>query len=614
MEIGPGGGVYVLDWHDADICGKEVLNKETGRIFRITPEKSLAQNWEGRYNDLKTMSDQQLVELQLSKSAWHARRARIIMQGRAASGDLDESAHKRLHEIFRSNSDQDIRLRAMWAIHITGGFTAGDLIGALEDKDAHVRAWAIQLLCEDHSPPPAALSTFTGMARHDDSAVVRLYLSAALQRIKHDARWELAQALMENEVDADDHNIPKMIWFAFEPLVEENPGRALKLAKRSPIPMLVEYIAHRAVDANQLEILVAALEELSDARLALLKGMQAGLEGQFDVTPPANWQTVYAGLREDENVAEIALAVAQQFGGIEAAQQYMATLKDRKADTEARRRALNGLARQQQDALVEQLPLLLNEPELRKDAIRAIAAYDRRDLGNLLLRQYDSYNSAEKLEVVQAMASRSDYGWMLTQALRQGAIPKRDVPAYAARQLHRVVGSGFLEVWGPISPLSSEKISAAAKYKTLLTNKAVSGADTSQGRKIFDGLCGACHKMYGEGGILGPDITGSNRTNLDYLLSNILDPSGEIQNDYQMVMVTTRDGRTYAGNVAAESERTLTLRVVGQEAVVISKSDIQSREKSELSMMPGGLLDNLSDAEVTDLVAYLMTTQQVVSR
>ena len=326
---------------------------------------------------------------------------------------------------------------------------------------------------------------------------------------------------------------------------------------------------------------------------------------------PDNWEGVYARLQLNKDLTELATSVAQQFGDIQAARQYLTTLNDKSASLDSRRTALNGLASQQREELVVELPKLLDDPDLRMDAIRAIAAFESRDLGIELLKRYDSFNTEEKLEVIQTMSSRPRYGWMLTQALKKKTIPKRDVPAYAARQLVRVVGSGFLEVWGPLEQLSSEKASALAKYKSLLTDQAIHAASPSQGKKTFDGLCGACHKMYGEGGILGPDITGSNRTNLDYLLSNILDPSGEIQDDYKMVMVTTRDGRTYAGNVAAESERTLTLRVVGQDAVVISKSNIQSHEKSTLSMMPEGMLQNLTDTEVLDLVSYLMSTRQV---
>ncbi len=73
-----------------------------------------------------------------------------------------------------------------------------------------------------------------------------------------------------------------------------------------------------------------------------------------------------------------------------------------------------------------------------------------------------------------------------------------------------------------------------------------------------------------------------------------------------MIMITTRDGRTYAGNLAAESERRLTLRVPGEEDVVITKTAIQSRETSEVSMMLDGLLTPLAAAEIVDLMAYLM--------
>ena len=118
--------------------------------------------------------------------------------------------------------------------------------------------------------------------------------------------------------------------------------------------------------------------------------------------------------------------------------------------------------------------------------------------------------------------------------------------------------------------------------------------------------------MYDSGGILGPELTGANRTDIDYLLNNVMDPNGIIQDDYKMVMITTRDGRTYAGNIANQNKRSIVLRVVGQDAVVISKSEIQSTDNSELSMMPEGMLDDMSESEVLDLFSYLMlSTSQV---
>ena len=255
---------------------------------------------------------------------------------------------------------------------------------------------------------------------------------------------------------------------------------------------------------------------------------------------------------------------------------------------------------------------MYNDPKLRIEAIRATAEYDKEEMGKLLIEKYPRFNATEKLETVQTLASRPDYGWMLTHALRTKVIPKSDVPVYTARQLLRVVGSGFLEVWGaPLDELSNDQSAAYDKYKALFTDEAIANANAVNGRLLFSRTCGPCHKMYNEGGTLGPDITGSNRANVDYLLSNVLNPSGEIQDDYKMVVVTSSDGRTYVGNIVSENERQITLRVVGQDAIVINKSDIQARETTDTSMMPQGLFNTLTDAEVLDLMAYLRTSAQV---
>jgi putative heme-binding domain-containing protein len=227
-----------------------------------------------------------------------------------------------------------------------------------------------------------------------------------------------------------------------------------------------------------------------------------------------------------------------------------------------------------------------------------------------LISKYPDFNDVEKQQAIQTLSSRPRYGGQLTQALKNETIPKRDVPPYIARQLLRVVGSGFIEVWGPIEQEPSlEK--AYFKYQRMITEKALLTANAAKGELVFQGACGACHKMYGKGGNLGPDLTGSNRANLDYLLFNVLNPSGEIQDDYKLVVLTTRDGRTYSGNVVSENERQLTFRTVGLEAVVLDKSAIQSREVMPTSLMPVGLFDPLSEEEVLDLVQFLRTTEPV---
>ncbi|MFN8349661.1 MAG: PVC-type heme-binding CxxCH protein [Spirosomataceae bacterium] len=611
MEVGPDGGLYVLDWHDADICGKEVINGETGRIFRIMPKESLAQNWTGRFEDLSKLSDKQLAELQTSPSDWHARRARVILQGRAVKGSINNGAVTTLQTIFQENTNVDYRLRALWGLHLTKTLFTADLQAALSDKDEHIRAWSVQLLCEDKAPSAEALNMFVKMAKEDPSPVVRLYLASAIQRIDPEAGWKIAENLARHGEDNEDHNLPKMLWFGLEPLVKNNPQRALELAAQTPIPLIAKYIARRLVDANNPEAIVTTLSKFQTLTklnvISLLEGMRDGLEGRFDLKAPSNWAAVYAKLRQQQGeTAQLALQIAQRFGDTEATQKFMATLKNKNAPLAQRQQALQSIAARKREELAEEIPSLLNEPKLRPEVIRAIADYDKEPLAKLLIAKYKDFNPVEKQLAIQTLSSRPKYGWQLTQALKNQTIPKGDVPAYAARQLLRVVGSGFIEVWGPIEQEPSLEKSYS-KYQRMITDKAVASANAVKGEAVFQRTCGSCHKMYGKGGNIGPDLTGSNRANLDYLLFNVLNPSGEIQEDYKLVVVTTRDGRTYSGNIVSENERQLTMRVVGQEAVTVNKSAIQSREVMPTSLMPVGLFDSLSETEVLDLVKYLRT-------
>jgi putative membrane-bound dehydrogenase-like protein len=611
LEIGPDGALYVLDWHDGDICGMDVLHQETGRIYRVAPKQSLAEAWAGRYSDLTAMTDAQLVDLQTSRSDWHARRARVILQHRAFKRTLDSGTHERLRRMFSAQTNADWRLRAMWALHVTGGWTPDALRDTLADADEHVRAWAIQLLLEDRSPSAADAAALTRMARDDRSPVVRLYLASALQRVAHDVRWPIAGELMLHAEDAADHNLPKMIWLGVEPLVPGNPAIALERAAGSDLPLVSQLIARRAADAGALEPLVAAIGRAPKRLDSLLAGMRDGLEGRVDLAAPSNWPPVLERLkRSDPGVARLALEVAQQFGDTDTARRNLAAVGNKGAPIEQRRRALQMLAAQRRPQLVPELTRALDDEVLRVDVIRSMAAFEDDALGKSLIARYATFTAAEKSEALLTLASRRRYGRLLTEAIAQNAVPRRDVPPHVARQLLRVVGASFTDVWGPIEQSAGEE-RAYARYRGVLNDNAMSRANVRSGHAVFQRSCGACHKMYGEGGTLGPDLTGSNRVNLDYLLFNVLNPNGDVPEAYRMVVVTTRDGRTYAGNVVSETDRQITMRLVGQDAVVISKSDVQSRETTATSMMPPGLFDALTEREVIDLVGYLRTVEPV---
>ncbi len=388
------------------------------------------------------------------------------------------------------------------------------------------------------------------------------------------------------------------------------PDRALEVAATGSIPMVAEFTARRLVDDDNLNSVIAAVQQYPQHQSAFLSGLLQGLEGRSDLVAPSEWKAAYQTLSKNPNTADLALAISQQFGDSEAAAHYLATIKDSGASAGQRNQAIKSLADKKRQELLPELPGLWEIPELRLEAVQALAAYDNRRLGQQLLELYPEFNEEEKLVVIQSLASRPVYGNLVTAALRDGSIPKSDIPAYAARQLRRVVGNGFVEVWGPIDELSIDKENELVRLRAILSPESLGKANITHGKELFTRSCGACHQMYGEGGLLGPDLTGANRENLDYLLSNILDPNGDIQDDYKMEIITTRDGRTYTGNISSETERQLVLRVVGQDQVTINISDIQSRETAEKSMMPEGLLQTMTDGDIVDLIGYLQTRER----
>ena len=250
VEIGPEGGVYILDWHDTDICGNAINFPQSGRVYRIMPTGAKPTE----QPNLRKLSDRELARLQSHSNDWYVRQARVLLQARMAAGTLDAAAvHGQLKKMFDSATTSATRLRALWAMHVTGRFAgtrSSGLVKLLGNRDQHVRAWVIQLLCEDRNPSEGALKRFVELAKNDDSPVVRLYLAAALQRLTFDQRWPILEALSKHGEDVEDNNIPRMLWFALEPMVPDHPQQALKLAVSGKMPRLQQFVARRIAGGN----------------------------------------------------------------------------------------------------------------------------------------------------------------------------------------------------------------------------------------------------------------------------------------------------------------------------------------------------------------------------
>jgi putative heme-binding domain-containing protein len=156
----------------------------------------------------------------------------------------------------------------------------------------------------------------------------------------------------------------------------------------------------------------------------------------------------------------------------------------------------------------------------------------------------------------------------------------------------------------------AEKQQRIAELKNALTADNERAPNLPQGRALFARTCQQCHKLFGEGVEVGPEITGSHRANLDYLLLNVVDPNAAVGKDYQAWNIATDDGRVLVGLVTNETARTLTLRT-STAALTVDKDEIEERVQTDLSMMPEGLFDQLTSEQLQDLVAYLASPTQV---
>ena len=234
LAYGPDGGVYVSDFSDTGECHHtRNTQKHTGRIHKITFGKP--KPWKG---DIGKLNILELVKLQSHPNEWFARHARRVLHERQANTSV-------LAKTLKSSRSVPLRLRALWALRVTGNLDEKKLEGLLQDSSEHLRAWAIQLLCENRKPSEAARAEFARMAHEDKSPLVRLYLASAMQRLLLKQRVPVLAHLLAHTEDKDDQNLPLMYWYATEPVVSADRVAAVKLLTACQIPKVRQFITHR---------------------------------------------------------------------------------------------------------------------------------------------------------------------------------------------------------------------------------------------------------------------------------------------------------------------------------------------------------------------------------
>jgi putative membrane-bound dehydrogenase-like protein len=609
LKYGPDGGVFVADWTDTGECHNyKVVDQTNGRIFKIT--HGTPTPWKG---DLAKLSDMDLVKLQSHRNEWFGQHARRILQERAVAGRVDPKALAEIRATLEDdNQDPRLRLRALWLSHVTGQGAAP----RLRDSSESVRRWSLRLMADSPNGVNAAVlhEALSNPAHLSES--IKLTIAGLAQRVPPRDRGLLVSMLAATVDEYADPYLPLMTWYAIAPVVHADPKAWRPVLMSTHLPMIREYLPRRMVevDLKNLDVLFGEMARWPVLDLLasdVFRGIEVALAGRRDMKVPENWPPVAAKLAASrtEEARGHGLHLGVLFGDEKAIDAVRKMAKNAAEPADKRRIALNMLRQKRVPELFALLSGMLDDSAVRSDAIRGLADFADPSIPELLLSRYSKLADAEKADVIQTLSARPAFAMALLDAVEKKTVPAKDITPFVARQIQALkdpkVSRRLEKVWGVVRPASADKSALTAKYRALLTPDVVKKADVDKGKLLFRKTCATCHKLYGEGQSIGPDLTGSQRTNLDYLLENVLDPSAVVAREYTVTVIELKNGRTLNGIIAEETPTALAVQTQN-ERLVISRGDIDTMTPTRTSLMPDGLFDALSNDEVRDLVGYLM--------
>ena len=376
--------------------------------------------------------------------------------------------------------------------------------------------------------------------------------------------------------------------------------------------------AHAADKSRPLDGVVSVLAKSDDIETQrdILRGLGDALAGRRKMTPPNRWGEVHDKLiaSKDDEVRSRTLALSLLFGDSRALVLVRKSAEDPSAPKESRTSALETLLDARAEGVPGLLRKLLDDKDLRRPALRGLARYDEATTPADILSRYAKFSADEKADALATLASRPAYALALLDAMEKKRVRPADLSAFQAQQMARLnnaaVTKRLTAVWGSIRPAAKDRLALMAKYKKLATPADLKKANLGNGRAVFAKNCASCHVLFGEGAKIGPELTGSQRANPEYILHKVLDPNAAVPKDAQVTQFELTSGRVLSGLVKEQTAKVVVVQTP-TEVIRILASDIEKRETKPISLMPEGILAPLKDAQVRDLLAYLAGKGQV---
>jgi putative membrane-bound dehydrogenase-like protein len=615
--VGPDGSLFVADWYDKRANHVDPIDnwdKTNGRIYKIEykgtkPVKNLA---------LSKRSSQELVGLLSHPNDWYHYEARRLLAERR-----DPSVIPGLRQTILERQDQ-LALESLWALYVSGGFDDALAATLLTHPNEDIRAWTIRLLGDAKKVSADIQSRLINVARTDASCTVRNQLACSCKRLPGKEALPVIRELLQRSEDVKDPHIPLLLWWAIEDKAVSDWERVLGLLDAPAAwhtPLLRQFIVERLgrrylAEGTEAGLaagarLLAKAPGTAEADL-VIRGMEKALEGRrLKQIPPALEERITT-LCHQQSANLTLTRLAMRLGNRQAYEQALHVVADVKAPAAQRLALVEVLGQIGQTECVPTLLQLLGDSQpasIRQAALAALQPFQDPAIADTVLARYPHLPANLRSRAQSLLFSRPGSTLKFLKALDGGQIASQEVGQDQLRRIalhHDPQIDQLVEKhWGKFSPATAgAKLARIGNLGGVVLGRGGPGNPVA-GKLLFEKKCATCHTLFGEGGKIGPDLTGSDRKDRTFLLTSIVDPSAVIRKEYLAYVVSTTNGRLLTGLLAESTPRTVTLLNDKNERTIIPRDEIEAMNPSPQSLMPEGLLDDLEDPQIRDLFSYL---------
>jgi putative heme-binding domain-containing protein len=629
---GPDGALYLADWYDHNISHTDPKDRsrwyqpsrDTGRVWRVVPEGTKPRAEFKR--PLREYKSDELVDLLKHRNNWYSREARRILGERR-----DPAVCPRLAGMVRQNKDGVLGLEALWALYVSGGLTEDLSMEFLDHPSEHVRAWTVRLLGDRRRVAERFNTRLVRLAEHEPSPTVRSQLACTCKRLPGPAALPVVEQLLGRDEDASDPHIPLLLWWAVEDKAVSDREQVLRIVSSTsgwgrPLVrgFLVErlarrYLAEGGPDGYAACARLLGLAPSATERERVIEALERQAEGLRFEQPPAALVSALRPLLKEGRPSSALVRLGLRLG-LEGVYPLAAErAEDRRLPAEERAALVGTLGELKRPASLDPLLGLLGADELlpvRSAALQAVQRYEAPGVAAAVLRQYPTMTPALRDQARDVLVSRPAWSAAALAAVEKGTVPAWDFSLEQVRRflLHKdaEIARRVEKVWGQVRAATSREKKGRILAVTQILAQAA--GDPSRGKPLAVKHCLTCHQLFGEGEKIGPDLTAADRKNLDVLLQNVVDPSAIIREGYQQYVVTTADGRLYAGLLAESTPDKVTVLDTRGMRTPLARKEVESVTRADSSLMPEGILDPLSNQEIRDLFAYLRSSTNPTPR